>query len=60
MSEITIEEEEFNDALNVILSRFFMWFLMFEKYRWKGIQSEKELMSWFPGLNFSSKTKKEG
>ena len=40
-SETTIEEEGFDDTLNVMLSRFFMWFLMFEEHGWKEIWYEK-------------------
>ena len=30
--ETIIEEEVFDDALNVMLLRFFIWFLMFEEW----------------------------
>ena len=42
MSEMTIEEERLDDALKMMLLRFLMWFLMFEKRRWNENQSGKE------------------
>ena len=60
VSDTTMEEEGFDDTLNIILSRFFIWFLIFEEHGWKENQSEKESIRWFPGLNFSLKEEKEG
>ena len=56
---MTIEEEGLDNALNVILSRFLMWFLILEECEWKENWSEKELMRWFPGLNSLSKKEKK-
>ena len=52
-----MEEEGFDDALNVRLSRSLMCFLIFEEHRWKENLSEKELTRQFPRLNFLSKKK---
>jgi len=56
----TIEDEGFDDALNVMSLRFLMWFLTFEEHEWKENWSEKESMSQFPRLNFLSKAEKKG
>jgi len=34
-SDTTIEEEEFDNVLNVILSKFLMYFLIFKECGWK-------------------------
>ena len=54
-----MEEEGFDDALNVRLSRSLMYFLIFEEHRWKENLSEKELTRQFPKLNSLSKKEKE-
>jgi len=33
-SDTTIEDEGLEDTLNVMSSRFLMWFLIFEEHRW--------------------------
>jgi len=37
-----MEEEEFDNTLNAISSKFSMCFLIFEECKWKENQSEKE------------------
>ena len=56
--DITMEDKGLDDALNMMSLRFLMWFLVFEEYGWKENWSGKESMSWFPGLNSSSKAEK--
>lgn len=58
--DTTIEDEVFDDALNVMSLRFLMWFLTFEEHEWKENWSGKESMSQFPELNFLSKAEKKG
>jgi len=58
--DTTIEDEEFDNALNMMSLRFLMWFLIFEEHRWKENQSGKRSMSQFPRLNFLSKAEKKG
>ena len=41
-SEMTMEEKGLDNVLKVMLLRFLMWFLMFEKRRWNENQSGKE------------------
>ena len=60
VSDTIMEDEKFDNALNVILLRFLMWFLIFEEYGWKENQSEKKSISQFPGLNSLSKAEKKG
>ena len=59
-SNTTIEGEGFDNALNVMSSRFLMWFLTFKECSWKKNWSGKESMSWFPRLNSLLKAEKEG
>ena len=59
-SNTTMEDEIFDNALNMMSSRFLMWFLIFKEHSWKENQSGKESMSWFPRLNSLSKAEKEG
>jgi len=58
-SNITMEGKGFDNALNVMSSRFLMWFLTFEECSWKENWSGKESMSWFPRLNSLSKAEKK-
>jgi len=60
VSDTIMEEEEFDDVLNAISSKFSMCFLIFEECRWKENQSEKESIRRFPGMNSLLKTEKEG
>ena len=60
VSETIIKEDIFKDALNIVLSNFFMCFLIFEEHRWKENLLENESIRWFPSLNSSLKNEKEG
>ena len=60
VSDTTMEEEGFDNALNAISSKFLICFLIFEEYRLKENLSEKESIRQFPGLNSSLKTEKKG
>jgi len=58
-SDTTMEDEGFDNALNVMSWRFLIWFLTFEEHGWKENQSGKESMSQFPRLNSLLKAEKE-
>ena len=60
VSDTTIEEEGFDNALNTISFKFLICFLIFEEYRLKENLSEKESIRQFPVLNSSLKTEKKG
>ena len=58
--DIMIEEWGSEDALIVMLLRLHKWFLTSWDQEWKKKQFEKELMSFFPRENSSSKGENEG
>ena len=60
VSDTTIVEKRLDDALNMILSKFFMCFLTFVRQGWKEKWSGKISTIRFPGLNLSLKKEKEG
>ena len=60
VSDTTIVEKRLDDALNMILSKFFMCFLTFIRRKWKENWSGKISTIQFPGLNSLLKKQKEG